>query len=132
MSTGSRGKRKNGRKRRAVSRNLYPNVDFYTGLIYRAIAVDEGMREDAAGRERFFRSMIERGSRGVGPVVGVRQIADHAVIGGDGGVLDESCEAVGQRQEEQQARMVVIDSWSARRIKACGAKISSRCSQASD
>lgn len=31
-----------------------------------AIAVDEGMREDAAGRERFFRSMIERGSRGVG------------------------------------------------------------------
>lgn len=37
-----------------------------------AIAVDEGMREDAAGRERFFRSMIERGSRGVGPVVGDR------------------------------------------------------------
>lgn len=35
-----------------------------------AIAVDEGMREDAAGRERFFRSMIERGLRGVGPVVG--------------------------------------------------------------
>lgn len=31
-----------------------------------AIAVDEGMREDAAGRERFFRSMVERGSRGVG------------------------------------------------------------------
>lgn len=30
-----------------------------------AIAVDEGMREDAAGRERFFRSVIERGSRGV-------------------------------------------------------------------
>lgn len=28
------------------------------------------MREDAAGRERFFRSMIERGLRGVGPVVG--------------------------------------------------------------
>ena len=38
---------------------------------------------------------------------GVRQITDHAVIGGDGGVLDESCEAVGQRQEEQQAWMVV-------------------------
>ena len=38
---------------------------------------------------------------------GVRQITDHAVIGGDGGVLDESREAVGQRQEEQQARMVV-------------------------
>lgn len=37
-----------------------------------AIAVDEGMREDAAGRERFFRSMIERGLRGVGPVVGDR------------------------------------------------------------
>ena len=37
-----------------------------------AIAADEGMREDAAGRERFFRSMIERGSRGVGPVVGDR------------------------------------------------------------
>lgn len=37
-----------------------------------AIAVDEGMREDAAGRERFFRSMIERGSRGVGPVIGDR------------------------------------------------------------
>ena len=37
-----------------------------------AIAVDEGMREDAAGRERFFRSMVERGSRGVGPVVGDR------------------------------------------------------------
>lgn len=36
------------------------------------IAVDEGMREDAAGRERFFRSMIERGLRGVGPVVGDR------------------------------------------------------------
>lgn len=30
------------------------------------------MREDAAGRERFFRSMIERGLRGVGPVVGDR------------------------------------------------------------
>ena len=29
-----------------------------------AIAVDEGMREDAAGWERFFRSMIERGLRG--------------------------------------------------------------------
>ena len=37
-----------------------------------AIAVDEGMREDAAGRERFFRSMIERGLRGVGLVVGDR------------------------------------------------------------
>lgn len=37
-----------------------------------AIAVDEGMREDAAGRERFFRSMVERGLRGVGPVVGDR------------------------------------------------------------
>ena len=37
-----------------------------------AIAVDEGMREDAAGRERFFRSMIERGSRGVGPAVSDR------------------------------------------------------------
>ena len=37
-----------------------------------AIAVDEGMREDAAGRERFFRSMIERGLGGVGPVVGDR------------------------------------------------------------
>lgn len=37
-----------------------------------AIAVGEGMREDAAGRERFFRSMIERGLRGVGPVVGDR------------------------------------------------------------
>ena len=36
------------------------------------IAVDEGMREDAAGRERFFRSMIERGLRGVGLVVGDR------------------------------------------------------------
>ena len=37
-----------------------------------AIAVDEDMREDAAGRERFFRSVIERGLRGVGPVVGDR------------------------------------------------------------
>ena len=37
-----------------------------------AIAVDEGMREDAASRERFFRSMIERGLRGVRPVVGDR------------------------------------------------------------
>ena len=37
-----------------------------------AIAADEGMREDAAGRERFFRSMVERGLRGVGPVVGDR------------------------------------------------------------
>lgn len=37
-----------------------------------AIAVDEGMREDAASWERFFRSMIERGLRGVGPVVGDR------------------------------------------------------------
>ena len=37
-----------------------------------AIAVDEGMREDAAGWERFFRSMIERGLRGVGLVVGDR------------------------------------------------------------
>ena len=36
------------------------------------IAVDEGMREDAASRERFFRSMIERGLRGVGLVVGDR------------------------------------------------------------
>ena len=36
------------------------------------ITVDEGMREDAAGRERFFRSMIERGLRGVGLVVGDR------------------------------------------------------------
>lgn len=25
-----------------VSRNLYPNVDFYTGLIYRAIGFDPG------------------------------------------------------------------------------------------
>ena len=39
--------------------------------------------------------------------LGIRQITDHAVIGGDGGVLDKSCEAVGQRQEEQQAWMVV-------------------------
>ena len=37
-----------------------------------AIAADEGMREDAAGWERFFRSMIERGLRGVGLVVGDR------------------------------------------------------------
>ena len=37
-----------------------------------AIAVDEGMREDATGWERFFRSMIERGLRGVGLVVGDR------------------------------------------------------------
>ena len=37
-----------------------------------AIAVDEGMREDAASRERFFRSVIERGLRGVGLVVGDR------------------------------------------------------------
>ena len=37
-----------------------------------AIAVDEGMREDAASRERFFRSMIERGLRGVRLVVGDR------------------------------------------------------------
>ena len=37
-----------------------------------AIAVDEGMREDAAGWERFFRSVIERGLRGVGLVVGDR------------------------------------------------------------
>ena len=37
-----------------------------------AIAVDEGMREDAASWERFFRSMIERGLRGVGLVVGDR------------------------------------------------------------
>ena len=36
------------------------------------IAVDEGMREDAASRERFFRSMIERGLRGVGLGVGDR------------------------------------------------------------
>lgn len=36
------------------------------------ITVDEGMREDAAGWERFFRSMIGRGLRGVGPVVGDR------------------------------------------------------------
>ena len=36
------------------------------------IAVDEGMREDAAGWERFFRSMIGRGLRGVGLVVGDR------------------------------------------------------------
>ena len=36
------------------------------------IAVDEGMREDAASWERFFRSVIERGLRGVGPVVGDR------------------------------------------------------------
>ena len=36
------------------------------------IAVDEGMREDAAGRERFFRSVIERGLRGVRLVVGDR------------------------------------------------------------
>lgn len=41
-------------------------------LMEMCLAVDEGMREDAAGRERFFRSMIERGSRGVGPVVGDR------------------------------------------------------------
>ena len=37
-----------------------------------AIAADEGMREDAAGWERFFRSMIGRGLRGVGLVVGDR------------------------------------------------------------
>ena len=37
-----------------------------------AIAADEGMREDAAGRERFLRSMIERGLRGVRLVVGDR------------------------------------------------------------
>ena len=36
------------------------------------ITVDEGMREDAAGWERFFRSMIGRGLRGVGLVVGDR------------------------------------------------------------
>ncbi len=36
------------------------------------VAVDEGMREDAASWERFFRSMIERGLRGVRPVVGDR------------------------------------------------------------
>lgn len=36
------------------------------------IAVDEGMREDAASWEQFFRSMIERGLRGVGLVVGDR------------------------------------------------------------
>lgn len=36
------------------------------------IAVDEGMREDAASWERFFRSMIERGLRGVRLVVGDR------------------------------------------------------------
>lgn len=36
------------------------------------IAVDEGMREDAAGWERFFRSVIGRGLRGVGLVVGDR------------------------------------------------------------
>ena len=41
-------------------------------LMEMCLAVDEGMREDAAGRERFFRSMIERGLRGVGPVVGDR------------------------------------------------------------
>ena len=41
-------------------------------LMEMCLAVDEGMREDAAGRERFFRSMVERGSRGVGPVVGDR------------------------------------------------------------
>ena len=37
-----------------------------------AIAVDEGMREDAASWEQFFRSMIERGLRGVRLVVGDR------------------------------------------------------------
>ena len=36
------------------------------------IAVDEGMREDAASWERFFRSMVERGLRGVRLVVGDR------------------------------------------------------------
>ena len=36
------------------------------------IAVDEGMREDAASWEQFFRSMIERGLRGVRLVVGDR------------------------------------------------------------
>ena len=36
------------------------------------IAVDEGMREDSASREQFFRSMIERGLKGVGLVVGDR------------------------------------------------------------
>ena len=36
------------------------------------IAVDEGMREDSASWEQFFRSMIERGLRGVRLVVGDR------------------------------------------------------------
>ena len=36
------------------------------------IAVDEGMREDAASWEQFFRGMIERGLRGVRLVVGDR------------------------------------------------------------
>ena len=36
------------------------------------IAVDEGMREDAASWEQFFRSMVERGLRGVRLVVGDR------------------------------------------------------------
>ena len=41
--------------------------------------------------------------------LGIRQIADDAVIGGDRTILDETCETVCQRQEQQQARMVVSD-----------------------
>lgn len=37
-----------------------------------AIAADEGMREDPASREQFFRGMVERGLRGVRLVVGDR------------------------------------------------------------
>lgn len=43
-----------------------------------AIAVDEGMREDAAGWERFFRSMIGRGLRGAGLVSTVDSMLPNA------------------------------------------------------
>ena len=45
------------------------------------IAVDEGMREDAASWEQFFRSMIERGLRGVRLVVGDRCAGLVATVG---------------------------------------------------
>ena len=36
----------------------------------------------------------------------IRQIADHTVVGSNRRVLDEPCETVGERQEEEQSRMI--------------------------
>ena len=41
--------------------------------------------------------------------LGVGQVADHAVVGCDRSILDEPCEAVCKRQEQQQTWMVVGD-----------------------